>query len=96
MSAKTIKKVIKAKLADWVKHVDDESVADLIRRHAVVTGGCIASMLLGEEVKDFDVYLDSREVALQRMAHAQWHFDEIATGEPFARMKAEGWGPRWH
>ena len=39
---------------------------------------------------------DSREVALQRMAHAQWHFDEIATGEPFARMKAEGWGPRWH
>ena len=39
---------------------------------------------------------DSREVALQRMAHAQWHFNEIATGEPFARMKAEGWGPRWH
>ena len=39
---------------------------------------------------------DSREVALQRMAHAQWHFDEIASGEPFARMKAEGWGPRWH
>ena len=38
---------------------------------------------------------DSREVALQRMAHAQFHFDEIASGEPFARMKAEGWGPRW-
>ncbi len=39
---------------------------------------------------------DGRERALQRMAHAQWHFDEIATGEPFARMKAENWGPRWH
>lgn len=39
---------------------------------------------------------DGREAALQRMAHSQWHFDEIATGEPFARMKAEGWGPRWH
>ena len=37
-----------------------------------------------------------REGGLQRMAHAQWHFDEIASGEPFARMKAEGWGPRWH
>jgi hypothetical protein len=37
----------------------------------------------------------SREDALQRMAHGQWHFEEIATGEPFARMTAEGWGPTW-
>lgn len=33
-----------------------------------------------------------REFALHNMACAQWHHDEIATGEPFARMKAEGWG----
>lgn len=38
---------------------------------------------------------EGREAALQRMAHGQWHFDEIATGEPFARMKAMNWGPRW-
>lgn len=43
-----------------------------------------------------ETWAKDREAALQRMAHAQWHFDEIATGEPFARMKAEGWGPRWH
>lgn len=77
MSAKTIKKVIKAKLADWVKHVDDEDVADLIRRHAVVTGGCIASMLLGEEVKDFDVYLDSREAALRVARYYCDKFNEL-------------------
>jgi hypothetical protein len=34
-----------------------------------------------------------REKALHEMACGQWHHDEIATGEPFARMKAEGWGP---
>jgi len=43
-----------------------------------------------------ETWAKDREAALQRMAHAQWHFDEIASGEPFARMKAEGWGPRWH
>lgn len=33
-----------------------------------------------------------RERALANMAAGQWHHEEIATGEPFARMKAEGWG----
>lgn len=33
-----------------------------------------------------------REYALHQMAGAQWHHEEIATGEPFARMKAEAWG----
>lgn len=37
----------------------------------------------------------SREERLERMAHGQWHHEEIATGEPFARMQAEGWGPSW-
>lgn len=27
-----------------------------------------------------------REAALHRMAHGQWHFDEVSTGEPFARI----------
>jgi hypothetical protein len=35
-----------------------------------------------------------RHAALHRMSHGQWHFDEIATGEPFARMRDAGWGPR--
>lgn len=33
-----------------------------------------------------------REWALHNMACGQWHHEEIATGEPFARMRAEGWG----
>jgi hypothetical protein len=36
--------------------------------------------------------LIGRESALANMACAQWHYEEIAAGEPFARMKAEGWG----
>ena len=36
----------------------------------------------------------TRYGALNRMAHGQWHHEEIATGEPFARMRARSWGPR--
>jgi len=32
--------------------------------------------------------------ALEHMAHGQWTVAEIESGEPFARMKAENWGPR--
>ena len=31
-------------------------------------------------------WADDREAALERMANGQWHFEEIATGEPFARI----------
>lgn len=37
----------------------------------------------------------SREEALNYMAHGQWSVAEIESGEPFARMRAENWGPRW-
>lgn len=33
-----------------------------------------------------------RQAALHRMSHGQWTVNEIASGEPFARMKAEEWG----
>ena len=37
----------------------------------------------------------NRVEALQRMAHGQWRHEEIATGEPFARMRDADWGPTW-
>lgn len=36
--------------------------------------------------------LPERERALNRMAHGQWSVAEISAGEPFARMRAAGWG----
>ena len=38
---------------------------------------------------------DDRRTALNRMAHGQWHHEEIASGEPFARMRDNFWGPSW-
>lgn len=36
--------------------------------------------------------LGGREWALHQMACGQWHHEEIATGEPFARLRDSGWG----
>lgn len=61
MKAKTIKKVIKAKVEDWLASIEDERVRALASKNTVVTGGCIASMLLKEPVNDFDLYFTDKE-----------------------------------
>lgn len=63
MKAKTIKKVLCKKLEDWLSSVDDKEVEQAIRKDAIVTGGAIASMLLGEAVNDYDVYFFTQRTA---------------------------------
>lgn len=63
MKSKTIKAVIAKKMNEWWKSIDDEAVRELAKKNTIVTGGCIASMLLREKVNDFDVYLRTQEAA---------------------------------
>jgi len=64
MKAKVIKSVINNKMDDWFNSIEDSSVAAMARKNTIVTGGCIASMLLKEKVNDFDVYFRNRETAI--------------------------------
>jgi len=59
--SKSIRKILKAKLDSWINSVDDIDVKSLLRRDVIVTGGSITSMLMGEEIKDFDVYFKTLE-----------------------------------
>jgi hypothetical protein len=70
MRTKTIKSVLERKLQAWIDKVaeTDKPLADLIRRDGIVTGGCVASMLLGEPINDFDVYF-STMVTAQKVAN---------------------------
>lgn len=61
MKKKTINALVTKKMNDWLKHVDDEALVKKIKRDVIVTGGSIASMLLNEEVKDFDLYFKTKE-----------------------------------
>jgi len=56
MKKKTIKKILDSKFDSFVNSIDDNSVKDLVKNNTIITGGCIASMFLKEDVNDYDMY----------------------------------------
>ena len=61
---KTIKRVIRSKVTEWINSISDKEVQRLAKRDTLVTGGAIASLLMGNAPKDFDVYFKTQETAL--------------------------------
>ena len=64
MKIKTIKKILKLKIEDWTNSVNDNDVKKAIKDGAIVTGGSIASLLLREDVNDFDIYFKTKETLM--------------------------------
>src|SRR4030042_5962063 len=61
MKTKTIKKELNNVYSKWITSIDNKDLVDLIKKNIIITGGCIASMLLGEEVNDYDIYFATAE-----------------------------------
>lgn len=78
MKRKTIKKIITGKLKALVKSIPEteKEIHDILMNHVIVTGGCIPSMLLDEDVNDFDLYFDSRDNALKVAEYYMGKFDD--------------------
>lgn len=64
MKARVINSVITKKMNEWFSSIEDAKVRELAEKNTIVTGGCIASMLLKEDVNDYDVYFRNRETVL--------------------------------
>lgn len=64
MKAKTIKQVLIKKHEEWVKSIDNKNLRTMARKNTIITGGCIASMLLKEKVNDYDIYCTNKETAI--------------------------------
>jgi hypothetical protein len=64
MKTKTIRNVINKKVEEWLETIDDPIVKSLAEKNTIVTGGCIASMLLREPINDFDIYFRNKETTL--------------------------------
>ena len=62
--ASGIRRELQEKLKEWVATIDDPDVKALVAKHTIVTGGSIASMLLGERVNDYDVYFRNKATTL--------------------------------
>jgi hypothetical protein len=66
---KTIVYNIQHKIAAWLKSLDNEELSKEIDDHYIVTGGAIASMLMGAFPNDYDVYFDNVDTAAKVAEH---------------------------
>jgi len=65
MKAKTIKAILNKVHKEWIGTITEPIVAHHAQINTIVTGGSIASMLLKEEVNDYDIYFRTKEAALE-------------------------------
>jgi len=69
-----IKRELTKKVDDWLSTIKNVDVQTMARKDVIVTGGSIASMLLGEKINDFDVYFRTFETA---KAVAHYYVDQF-------------------
>jgi hypothetical protein len=79
MKAKNVKSVLRNKFNHFCKHIRDEAVRAVVQENAIITGGAIASVLLGEDVNDFDIYFRTKDAALTVAKH---YVQEFASNPP--------------
>lgn len=65
MLKKNIERNISEKIADFVSSINDKELAKKVEESVIVAGGCIASMLLGEKPKDYDLYISDIDVLFE-------------------------------
>lgn len=73
MKKRAINLTINSKMNRWIATLPEE-LQDPVKKDLIVTGGSIASMLLGEKVNDYDVYFKTKETLL---LVAQHYVDEF-------------------
>ncbi len=61
MKIKTINKILCNKFDEFLESITDERVKKMVKENSIITGGCIASMLLKEPVNDYDIYFTNKE-----------------------------------
>lgn len=82
LQAKSIRDILRQYCEKWLKTLPAD-LQTIVLRDTIVTGGCIASMLLGEEVNDVDLYFRTYETAVAVAKHyvAEWKDDSIKIEE---------------
>ena len=65
MKIKSIEKIIGATFNAFTASITDDRIRGLVEENAIITGGCIPSMLMKEKVNDFDIYFRTIEVAVE-------------------------------
>lgn len=83
LKAKTIKSILSKKINTWLDTIEDESLKATLQKSVIVTGGCIVSMLQGEEVNDFDIYLRDYSTVKKTAEYYVSKFEEKCGNQNF-------------
>ena len=86
MKIKTIKKILQKKFYAWAESITDESLREQVKKNSIITGGSIVSLLLGEDVNDFDLYFRNYDTCLRVAKYYAKSFSAVSIEE----MDADG------
>jgi hypothetical protein len=75
---KTIEQTIRNKMKAWFASIDDIDLRGELKKHYIVTGGAITSMLLGDLPNDYDVYIDNTATAAKL---ANYYISRLSTSD---------------
>jgi len=93
MQIKTINLILRKKIEDWLSTINDEYLVRDLRKHVVVTGGSIVSLLLGEPVNDYDIYIQSRLTLVRLVRYYIKNYDfKLLLGEEKSKYIQEEGG----
>ena len=79
MKAKNIKSVLRRKTDAWIASIENESLRETVKANAIVTGGSLASMLMGEKVNDYDIYFKTYGATI---AVAKYYVEKFKANPP--------------
>jgi len=83
MKIKTINKILDNKFESFAKSIKCEKTRRLVEGNTIITGGAIASMLLQEDVNDYDMYFRDLETTL---AVAGYYVKQFKKSNPNVNM----------
>lgn len=82
---KTIAQTIEAKIGEWLETIEDTELRKEVGNNYILTGGAIASMLMGDQPNDYDVYIATADVA----AKLAMYYVKQLTGGDTSGVKVE-------
>lgn len=62
MNIKTVSKTVRKALENYLSSISDEKLRNDVKSTLMVSGGCISSLLMNEEVNDYDIYFQDIDI----------------------------------
>lgn len=64
MKENNVRRVLRLAMDKWINSIKNKELQDAVRRDAFITGGSIVSLMMGDPLKDFDVYFRTKETTI--------------------------------